>query len=777
MKGLKRFFKIVFILLAVLLLALAAFLFTFDANNYKPQIIEQVEKQTGRQLEIDGDIGLSVFPWVGLKIGAVKLANAPGFSERPFARMEQLDVKVKLLPLLSKQVEVDKVRLHGLYASLEVNAQGGNNWSDLAQPADAAETAPAEQPTETAPAGQGLPLAGLAVNGIEFINAHIIWDDAVNAARSEISDLDLTTSAIGFDQPVDVEFSASVTHSKPALKAEIALSTQLSFNANFSRFDLKSLVLRLTADAKELLKDTLKLKLSSDIGIDLDNQTAKLSRTRLETMGLAVNAVLTVKQLLGEPQLSGRIDTNVFNARELAKKLGIELPPMADNSRLTQLSFATGISASPKQAQLSNIDFRLDDTHLTGQLNVPDIASQSLRYTLNLSPIDADAYLPPPAPAVETPAGLPPADSTDSQAAAADVEIALPLEMLRTLDIDGELSMESVIVQQIPITDIHIRTIASKGVIQLRPIDMKLLQGSMNINAELDASGDTPVYRADVKASDLHAGPVVNPVLAGLVGNDEVRFEGATQFSMNITSRGDTLNGLKQAATGKLQFDMGKTELQGVDIEYFARNAVADYLISKKVPVPDDKRGSYQPDQKTAFDRMHASATIGNGDVVNRDLVLEGKRLRVTGDGVVNIVRNDIDYTVVVDLNPERVQTTAEKMLDQPLPVRIHGPFAMLAFDVDKSQLTKALTNQLKQEAQQKLDEEKAKLQQKLDREKAEARQKLEEEKAKAQQKLDEEKARLQQKRDEEKAKAQQKLDEEKEQQKQKLKDKFKSLF
>ena len=659
------------------------------------------------------------------------------------------------------------MRLHGLYASLEVNAQGGNNWADLAQTSAGTEAEVEAPAAETPPAEKGLQLAGLAVNGIEFVDAHIIWDDAQNAVRSEISDLDLITSAIRFDQPVDVKLNAKVAHSKPALNADVAFSTQLSFNASFSRFDLTSLLLQVTTDAKELLKDTLKLKLSSDIEVDLDSQTAKLSRTRLEALGLVVNANLAVNKLLSEPELSGRIDTDVFNARILADSLGIELPPMADATRLTQLAFATEISASPKQALLSNLDFRLDDSHLTGQVSVPDIAAQSVRFKLKLSPIDADAYLPPPAPVTEMPPALPPAGNLGGKPAQPpDVEIALPLEMLRTLDIEGEFDMESVTVQQIPITDIHIETVASKGVIQLRPIDMKLLQGSMNINAELNAKGDIPVYKADVKAVDLHAGPVVNPVLAGLFGNEDVRLDGAARFSMNITASGDTLNGLKRAATGALQFDMGKTELQGVDIEYFARNAVADYLVSKKIPVPDEQRGSYRPDEKTAFDRMHASASIGNGEVVNRDMALEGKRLKVTGAGVVNIMRNDIDYTAVVDVNPARVQTLAEKLLDQPLPVRIHGPFELLEFDVDKSGLTKALSDQLKQEAQQKLDEEKAKLQQKAD-----------EEKAKAQQKIDEEKAKLQQKRDEEKAKAQQKLDEEKAKQQQKLKDKLKGLF
>jgi AsmA protein len=739
MKGLKLFFKITGILLAALLLALAAFVFTFDANNYKPQIIEQVQKQTGRKLEISGDIGLSVFPWVGLKIGKVSLANAQGFSSRPFARMDQLDVKVKLLPLLKKQLEVDKVRLHGLYASLEVNAQGGNNWADLAQASAASGTEAQAPAAQAPPAEKGLPLAGLAINGIEFVDAHIVWDDAQNAVRSEITDLNLTTSAIRFDQPVDVNFSASVTHSKPVLKADITLSTRLSLNASFSRFDLKSMLLQVTADAKELLKDTLKLKLSSDITIDLDSQTAKLDQTRLEAMGLVVNANLAVKNLLGEPEMSGRIATDVFNARRLAEALGIELPPMADATRLTQLAFVTQLTASPKQATLNNIDFRLDDSHLTGEVRVPDIAAQSVRYKLKLSPIDADAYLPPPAPVAEIPPALPTAENTGiTPAPAPDVEIALPLELIRGLDIQGTLELQSVTVQQIPITDIHIETVASKGVVRLRPISMKLLQGGMNIDATLNASGDTPAYKADIKAVDLQPGPVVNPMLAGLLGKEDVSLDGAAaRFSLDISSSGNTLNGLKRAATGNLQFDMGKAELQGVDIEYFARNAVADYLVSKKLPVSDDKRGSYQPEQKTAFDRMHASANIAKGEVDNRDLVLEGKRLKVTGSGVVNLLRNDIDYNAVVDINPARLQTATEKLLDQPMPVHIHGPFAQLAFDVDKSQLANALSSQLKQEAQQKLDAEKAKLQQKIYEEKAQAQQKLDAEKAQQKQKLE----------------------------------------
>ena len=133
MRTLLRLFKFIFIIFVIAFIAVLAFAVTFDANNYKPQIIEQVENATGRDFAIDGDIDLSVFPWVGLKVEGVSMGNAAGFQAAKFARIEQLDVKVNLLPLLKQEVQINTIRLHGLDVALEVDKEQANNWSDLAK--------------------------------------------------------------------------------------------------------------------------------------------------------------------------------------------------------------------------------------------------------------------------------------------------------------------------------------------------------------------------------------------------------------------------------------------------------------------------------------------------------------------------------------------------------------------------------------------------------------------------------------------------------------------
>jgi len=301
---------------------------------------------------------------------------------------------------------------------------------------------------------------------------------------------------------------------------------------------------------------------------------------------------------------------------------------------------------------------------------------------------------------------------------------------LRTLDMQGELTMETVTVSQIPLSEILVKTQAKGGLLRIDPLQLKALDGSASGSVMVNAKTETPAYSIGLKASNIRPGPVVDPMLVGIFGGQEVTLDGAANMLVNIDTKGSRVSELKQAAKGKLTFDMAKTLLEGVDFEHYVRNVVADYLAGRGLPVPAEWRGSFDPQTKTAFTRAHASATIANGDVTNPDLILDSSRIKVKGQGVANIIRNDMDYNALIDIEPSRRQTIAEKLLDQPLAVRIHGPFEQLAYDVDESRLKTALGDLLEAEAkakvQKEIDEEKAKLEQKVEEKEKELKQELE---------------------------------------------------
>lgn len=131
LKGLKIFAWLAGSVLLVIVAASIALPLFFDPNDFKPQITGLVKEKTGRDLVMEGDITLSVFPWLGIKTGALALSNAPGFGTQPFVSADSAEVRVKLMPLLYKEVQLDTVGLHGLALHLGKDKSGKTNWADL----------------------------------------------------------------------------------------------------------------------------------------------------------------------------------------------------------------------------------------------------------------------------------------------------------------------------------------------------------------------------------------------------------------------------------------------------------------------------------------------------------------------------------------------------------------------------------------------------------------------------------------------------------------------
>ena len=128
------------IVLLLVVVAVAVSLL-FDPNDYKDDITAAVQNATGRQLTLDGDLELAVFPTIRIAVGVASLSNAPGFGDEPMARIGSATLSVAVLPLLSQRIQIRQARLEGLELNLARNRSGANNWQDLggsaAPPADA----------------------------------------------------------------------------------------------------------------------------------------------------------------------------------------------------------------------------------------------------------------------------------------------------------------------------------------------------------------------------------------------------------------------------------------------------------------------------------------------------------------------------------------------------------------------------------------------------------------------------------------------------------------
>jgi len=130
-RPLKIFLMIVGGFFALLALVAIAVSLIFNPNDYKDDAARAAKEKTGRELEIKGDMKLTLYPWLGASISDVQLENAKGFGADPFLKVGQVNVGVKLMPLFKNRVEVAKIKVDGLTLNLEKKADGTNNWQDL----------------------------------------------------------------------------------------------------------------------------------------------------------------------------------------------------------------------------------------------------------------------------------------------------------------------------------------------------------------------------------------------------------------------------------------------------------------------------------------------------------------------------------------------------------------------------------------------------------------------------------------------------------------------
>ena len=227
-------------LVILVVLAIAVLLATFDPNKYKSELSRVVKEKTGRTLSIDGAIRLSFYPSIGVAVGKTSLSERN--SDRTFARIDEVKVSLALLPLLSRQVVVDRVTLSGLNVDLVKEKGGKTNFADLA----GAGGPPA---SAKAPASKSAPQrasVALDIAGIEIRASSVGWRDESTGARYRATIDELKTGRIASGVPGKLSLAARVESSEPKADYQVRLSGDYRLNFEKEAFALSGMDLRIS---------------------------------------------------------------------------------------------------------------------------------------------------------------------------------------------------------------------------------------------------------------------------------------------------------------------------------------------------------------------------------------------------------------------------------------------------------------------------------------------------------------------------------------------------
>ena len=655
-------------------LAIAAAIW-FDPNKFRGQISASVKEQTGRELSISGDLKLRFFPWLGVKINGVKLGNAQGFGPEPFAEVGEAQVSVRVLPLvLHQEVKAGTVSLDGLKLNLAKDAAGKNNWDDLG--------GKEKQPTPAKPSVQvSGPAPAFEIGGLEIKDASLSYKDAQAKKSYKIDQLNFKTGSLRPGKPVDIEAKLLLSSTDPNLTADMKLGGTLDADTAAQHYTFKKLKLDVVAQGEAVPGGKQDIKLTGDLDLDQGKGLMKFSDVKLELAGLTVTTQIDGKNLNGDaPSYTGPLTIAAFSPRKLLDELKIKIPEPSDAKALTEASFTANLAATDKSAALNDVKIKLDQTNLTGRIEVRDFERSAIAFDLKVDAIDLDRYQSAQAVAGEKATAAKKNESFNST--------EIPVKTLDSINAQGSLAIGSLKVSGLQVSNVDVKLNLPKGQAKTDEVTAKLYGGSLTSHSEI-----IPAERPRIASKATLTSVQIGPLLKDMKGKDYVTGTGNLNFDIN--SSGRTVGDIRHALAGEVGFNLQNGAVKGFNLGQILREGQA--LLNRQVP----SAGANEPKQ-TDFAELKGHGKIASGVLTTDYLTATNPAFRFTGEGTVDIGNERINFLA----KPTVVETTegsGGKGLDDlrglTVPIRVTGTFDDPKYTID-------IQEALKQKAAGRLNQE-----------------------------------------------------------------------
>ncbi|WP_460140474.1 AsmA family protein [Pseudomonas sp. S2_E01] len=692
----KAFGKILGLVLLGLLLIIVALGFAlthlFDPNDYKDEIRQIARNKAHIELTLNGDIGWSLFPWLGLELHDASVATLAKPTE-PFADLQMLGLSVRVLPLLRREVQMSDVRVEGLNLRLNRDKDGHGNWEDIGKvPATASTTTPAAPTGETPPAQPTTAQAEkpaqpirLDIDSLTVNNARVEYSDEQTGKQFSAESIQLSTGPVHDSTNIPVKLTAFLGSNQPVLRVRTELNGELRFERALQRYKFEDMKLSGEVAGDPLQGKTVTFAAQGQLLLDKAANVAEWTGIKISANQLRALGELKVNDLDKTPQINGGISIAQLDLAKFVDSIGQQLPAMAEGS-LSKVELVSRVAATPTSLSLDNINLKIDDSTFSGRIAVEDFAKQSLRAVLKADTFNVDRYLPPKSAEANSAKQVRQAEvaSTEADALAGSgstplpdkptkqawsTDRLLPVERLRKLDVDADLTFGQLTLEKLPIQNAVLKANGKEGLLTLQNLRGDLYDGNFEAKGILDVRPDVPTLNLQTNISRVPAEKILesqgkNPPVKGLV-----------TLNSNVTGTGNSQKALIDTLNGNASFVINNGVLLNANLEQ---------QLCKGIATLNRKSLSGEPRGKdTPFQELKGNLTFRNGVASNPDLKVRIPGMTVNGDGDIDLRVLGMDYRVGIVVEgdtsamPDPACQVGDKFVGIEWPLRCRGPLEL----------------------------------------------------------------------------------------------------
>jgi AsmA protein len=689
------------VLVVLLLVTIVAglFLITFDANNFKSEIIQFVKDRTQRELVLQGDIKVTFLPKLGLDSG--KLSISQRNSAKEFASVNNARLYIAWWPLFKRQLVFDRVEIDGIHANVVRLKDGSTNFDDLLI------------------SDEHLAPMTFNIVSMRITNSSINWQDDLESQRLSLHDLQIETGRLADTAPSNLTATFQLDSERAHVNSTVQLKSRLFFDRKAGRYEFADIEGKLQGNAGQVSNLALDFKASLDTypaqgSFTLEdlvvNATGKYSRrdlvARLVAPSLkAITSTYNGSQLTLDASLtqSKEISTvslqlpafeaanRVFNAAELSADFDYKADARTLHGKLTtplSINFeaapvfklgAFSLSLTGNHPILSDelsanikgnvrLDYaeqnakivfnaKIEDSNITGTVALKDFNRPVYAVDISNNRLDLNRYL-----AGEWIKHLLDDATTFNTAGLKDVIL------------QGSLRSGEIKIDKLKVSKLAANLKIEKSIITISPFSAHLYGGALTGNISVTAN-ETPTVTVKQSLRGMQMGAL----LAGTPNAD--RLAGKGSLDLDMSAKGGSLAALRKSLNGNVSLVLAQGTLAGINL----RSA----LIEGKSDLGTKNAERVHPAnfaEKTQFSELKANFNFKDGKVGGTGFEMKSPLIRTVGDGEVDLDSGSMSYRLNATVSNTINRRTGGELFDLKgitVPLQVNGVYTLPSVALD----------------------------------------------------------------------------------------------
>lgn len=385
---------------------------------------------------------------------------------------------------------------------------------------------------------------------------------------------------------------------------------------------------------------------------------------------------------------TGRIASDAEGKLELGMLAKRKAPPLEARLALDgRYRFTNGTLSA-------DVNGKLDESTLKAKFTL----AEPYEFEASIDKINLDRYLGAP----EKPAAKPaPQQTAKSEDAPVD------FSALKGINAKGKLQVGALEVRGLKLSELNAQLSAANGRVAVAPHSAKGYEGTISGEVIVDAN------KNHVTLKEKLEGISIGPILRDFAQQD--RLEGKGNLTLDVTTAGNTVNAMKRALGGTARAQLRDGAVKGINLGEILRKARST-LGGGSQAAQAESGGSGKP--QTDFSELSASFTIKNGIAHNEDLDAKAPLFRLGGSGDINIPESTLNYVVkaaIVATAEGQGGRERDKLAGLTVPVRLHGSFDDLKYDVDlRAMAGDAAKSQVGERVKEQIESRKDKIEERI---------------------------------------------------------------